>query len=187
MDKVTELLYGATKKVEESIKKLACELHDVHANQKYDGYLPYSFHLNLVGKFVEEFMPKDIDEDTRLGLIAAAYLHDSIEDARVHYHDIVKLLSDEFDWVADIVYACTAEKGKTRAERYNDKYYEGIRNTKWASFIKSCDRLANIFYSSQISTRTSLLEMYKKEHQHFCDSVDVPEEIKIRMAQYLGL
>lgn len=102
-------------------------------------------------------------------LYASAFLHDTIEDARMTYNDVVKFLK-EFkgggfvlpegvrqhleDQVPEIVYALTNEKGRNRGERANDLYYQGIRQTKFASFIKICDRLANIQYTMMFVLRT---------------------------------
>lgn len=159
------------------IKEYACKLHDEVVNQKYDNYLPYSFHLNLVAKFVIKFMPNNLSEDVKAGLVMAAYLHDSIEDARLTYNDVLGLLSDEFKFVADIVYACTNEKGKNRKERANDKFYEELRATPYAPFVKACDRLANVFYSTEISTSSRMKEVYEKEMDEFTEKIGLTEEI----------
>jgi (p)ppGpp synthase/HD superfamily hydrolase len=66
---------------------------------------------------------------------------------------------------ADIIYAVTNEKGKNRKERGGVKYYEGIRQTPGAVFVKLCDRIANVQYSKM--TKSRMFEMYKKEHQDF--------------------
>jgi (p)ppGpp synthase/HD superfamily hydrolase len=81
---------------------------------------------------------------------------------RVSYNDVKDALGQE---VADIVYAVTNEKGKNRKERANDKYYEGIRNTPGAVFVKLCDRIANVQYSKMTGSR--MFEMYKKENINF--------------------
>lgn len=62
--------------------------------------------------------------------------------------------------IAELVYAVTNEKGRNRAERANDKYYEGIRNTEHATFVKLCDRIANIEYGGKS-------DMYAKENINF--------------------
>lgn len=75
--------------------------------------------------------------------------------------------------IAELAYACTNEKGRTRQERANDKYYEGIRNTKYATFVKLCDRIANVEYS--LSTKNRMFDMYKKEQKHFRDMLYTDE------------
>jgi (p)ppGpp synthase/HD superfamily hydrolase len=96
----------------------------------------------------------------------AAFGHDLIEDTRVTYNDVKEKMGEE---VADIIYALTNEKGKNRKERGNEKYYEGIRNTKGAVFIKLCDRIANVQYSKMTGSR--MFEMYKKENINFMVSL----------------
>jgi len=96
----------------------------------------------------------------------ATWGHDLIEDCRVSYNDVKSHLGQE---AADIIYAVTNEKGKTRSERANDKYYEGIRNTPGAVFVKLCDRIANVQYSKM--TKSRMFEMYKKENEHFIKSL----------------
>ena len=82
-----------------------------------------------------------------------AWFHDSIEDARLTYNDVRKrarsLGLDEAQafMAAEIVYALTNEKGRTRAERAGVKYYEGIRAVPYAPMVKLADRMANVRFS----------------------------------------
>ena len=99
-------------------------------------------------------------------VISSAWCHDLIEDTRNTHSDVLKATSLE---VAEIVYALTNEKGKTRKERANEKYYAGIRNTTYATFVKLCDRIANIQYS--MSQRSRMLEMYRKETPDFINTL----------------
>jgi (p)ppGpp synthase/HD superfamily hydrolase len=98
----------------------------------------------------------------RSACLRAAWGHDLIEDCRVSYNDVKHVLGQE---AADIVYAVTNEKGKNRNERANEKYYEGIRNTPGAVFVKLCDRIANVQYSKMTGSR--MFEMYRKENDNF--------------------
>jgi (p)ppGpp synthase/HD superfamily hydrolase len=131
-------------------------------NHKYDGQ-PYEVHLKMCsdigGMFINLIPESEIER-----VFAAIWLHDTIEDCRKTYNDIKK---DFGSIVADIVYACTNEKGKTRKERANDKYYSGINETPYANFVKLCDRLANMTYS--INTRSRMAEMYVREMPEFFD------------------
>jgi (p)ppGpp synthase/HD superfamily hydrolase len=94
--------------------------------------------------------------------LVAAWGHDLIEDCRVSYNDVKTHLGQE---AADIVYAVTNEKGKNRAERANEKYYQGIRETPGAVFVKLCDRIANVQYSKM--TKSRMFEMYSEENPKF--------------------
>ncbi len=140
--------------------------HD-STNHMYDAYLPYEFHLRMVAKVAEkyiELIPDSNDGETALRdtVLLAAYGHDLIEDTRVSYNDVKENLGLG---PADIIYACTNEKGKNRKERANEKYYEGIRNTRGAVFVKLCDRIANVQYSKMTGSR--MFDMYKKENINF--------------------
>lgn len=129
-------------------------------NHFYDTYLPYEFHLRMVAQVCEDFiqLPENWWDDLRI----SCWAHDLIEDARVSYNDIKKVLGTN---VADIAYAVTNEKGKNRSERASDKYYAGIKAQHGAVFIKLCDRIANVQYSKM--TKSKMFEMYKKENDNF--------------------
>jgi (p)ppGpp synthase/HD superfamily hydrolase len=156
-----------------------CVEQHKNTNHFYDKYLPYQFHLQMVVQAFEDFkhlLPKDlitteeeeyqniwvIKDITNHTIRMACWGHDLIEDTRTSYNDIQNRLGV---FVADIIYAVSNEKGKTRKERANDKYYEGIRNTKGAVFVKLCDRIANVQYSKM--TKSSMFKKYKEETPEF--------------------
>lgn len=146
-----------------------------NTNHLYDG-LPYEFHLRMVARNAvkfKAFLPsllytsyddfnKEVYDNTLDTILLAAWGHDLIEDTRVTYNDVSKYLGNE---VAEIIYALTNEKGKNRKERANDKYYEGIVNTKGATYVKLCDRIANAEYSKL--TESSMFDAYRKENKDF--------------------
>ena len=135
-------------------------------NHMYDKYLPYEFHLRMVVNVYEKYknlLPNNHGLlDNQVNVYLACWGHDLIEDTRVSYNDVKEQLGES---AADIIYALTNEKGKNRKERANDKYYEGIRNTDGAIFVKLCDRIANVQYSKM--TKSRMFEMYKKENMEF--------------------
>ena len=147
-------------------------------NHFYDRYLPYEFHLRMVNNVCEDFqhlLDGEFDMKTgdkvshppfqvtlRDACRKASWGHDLIEDTRVSYNDVKTELGQE---AADIIYAVTNDKGKNRKERAGDKYYEGIRNTPGAVFVKLCDRIANVQYGKM--TKSRMFEMYKKENDDF--------------------
>ena len=154
-----------------------------NTNHFYDTYLPYEFHLRMVNQVAKDFQnllndtkdyftgedfrgPMQDQMTLRDACLMATWGHDLIEDTRVSYNDVKTHLGQE---VADIIFAVTNEKGKNRKERANDKYYEGIRNTKGAVFVKLCDRIANVQYSKM--TKSRMFEMYGKENQEFTKSL----------------
>ena len=159
-------------------KKQWCIDQHRNTNHFYDTYLPYEFHLRMVNQVAQDYRHLlDNDKDYYTGepignpiiqvslakaCMLATWGHDLIEDTRVSYNDVKEHLGQE---AADIVYAVTNEKGKNRKERGGVKYYEGIRQTSGAVFVKLCDRIANVQYSKM--TKSRMFEMYKKEHQDF--------------------
>lgn len=152
-------------------------------NHKYAGDLPYSFHLKMAAAVADQF--KHILSDKWEHYVreadlmlsdhdiakSAVYFHDAIEDARMTYNDVRALIGER---AADAVYAVTNEKGKNRAERANDKYYQGIRETPLATFVKLCDRIANVKYGQMVGSR--MAEMYGKENPNFVKKLGYNEE-----------
>ena len=161
------------------IIKWCIEQHS-KTNHLYDGYIPYEFHLRMVASVGEQFkhlLDNNVDyytgkreysggSETTVTLqeacLIAVWGHDLIEDARCTYNDVKRVLGGA---ATDIVYAVTNEKGKNRKERANDEYYEGIRNTNGAVFVKLCDRIANVKYGKLMGSNQ--FETYKKENEDF--------------------
>ena len=114
-----------------------------------------------------------IPEEDRDDVLAACWTHDLIEDCRESYNDVLKVTNER---VAELTYALTNEKGKTRKERANFQYYYGIRKVKHAPFVKACDRLANFSYSI---TAGSMADKYRKEMDHFIKSIFKLEYIEL--------
>lgn len=148
-------------------------------NHFYDKYLPYEFHLRMVVQVCKDFIA--IPERQWDELEIACWGHDLIEDTRVSYNDCKSMLGE---YVADIIYAVSNEKGKTRAERANYDYYSGIKKTEGALFVKLCDRIANVQYSKM--TGSKMFEMYKKEHPYFLHALSPIDERYEPMKNYLS-
>lgn len=161
------------------IKAAAHELH-AHVNQSYDKGLPYSYHLDMVVDNVMRYADEVCIEDADiLPLYFGAYFHDSIEDARLTYNDVTKIakrfMTDQQAYMAaEIVYALTNEKGRNRAERANERYYEGIRTTPYAPMVKLADRLANMTYSCALSDCSAMKPVYAAELPHFIAGIADP-------------
>lgn len=160
------------------MKEWCIEQHR-NTNHYYDQYLPYEFHLRMVVQVYKEFkhlLPEGLltreesvyhnrfetIDETQTAIELACWGHDLIEDTRVSYNDVKSKLGEN---AADIIYAVTNEKGKNRSERANVKYYQGIRETPGAVFVKLCDRIANVQYSYM--TKSRMFEMYQKENEKF--------------------
>jgi len=168
------------------IEKYCINQHK-NTNHYYDEYLPYEFHLRMVvnaaekysfllddkkdyttGKKQEEIGHFDRSEiiTLREACMRAAWGHDLIEDTRTSFNDVKEQLGEA---AAEIVFAVTNEKGKTRKDRANKRYYDGIRATQGAVFVKLCDRIANVQYSKM--TQSKMFKKYRDENPNFIESL----------------
>lgn len=180
----------ATTKITRLIAGYFQNLHDVTCNQKYAKTLPYSFHLDNVYRWATAYRQYWLtDTFTYLKVYIGIYGHDSIEDARLTFNDIVnldkhliaydasaesiitKLCADLAisyqDWrciladAAEIIYACSEEKGRNREERHSDKFYDDLIKNELAVFVKLCDLIANSTFS--LNQNGSMFVKYKTE------------------------
>jgi (p)ppGpp synthase/HD superfamily hydrolase len=135
-------------------------LHDVECNQKYNKTLPYSFHLQMVEAQAELFKKLiPVDEPYYSAVWIGISGHDSVEDCRVTYSDIRELFGKE---AAEIIYLCTENKGRNRADRKSDKWFEDLKTNDLAIFVKLCDIIANVKFS--LLTNSSMFNKYKLEY-----------------------
>ena len=165
------------------INEIRNDAHALHAsvNHAYDRIRPYGFHLDMVVNWVRKYIEEVcVSEQDILPIYFAAFYHDSIEDARLSYNDVMKiakeLMDEEQAYLAtEIVYALTNEKGRNRAERANEKYFAGIREIPYAPFVKLADRLANTSYAFSKGTADSLRmsKVYREELPGFLEALKV--------------
>lgn len=148
-----------TADIVERARAYAIECHR-STGHEYDGQ-PYEVHLGLAVAAARRFAHL-LKEQEREIAIAGAWVHDVIEDTRQTWNDVARATSPE---VAEIAYALTNEKGRTRKERANARYYAGIRADPVAVFTKICDRIANVEYSAR--SRSRMLAMYRGEQAAF--------------------
>jgi len=176
------------------INEIRNDAHALHAsvNHAYDRIRPYGFHLDMVVNWVRKYIGEVCEnEQDVLPIYFAAFYHDSIEDARLTYNDVMKTALQVMDnqqayLATEIVYALTNEKGRNRAERANEKYYEGIRETPYAPFVKLADRLANTSYAFSKGTADSLRmsKVYREELPGFLESLKAEsEDIRFRLPE----
>lgn len=131
-----------------------------HRDQKY-GDKPYISHLDSVVRVLENFGYGD-----NYYLVAAAYLHDVLEDTDTTFEELAKI--DRF--VAEIVLAVTDEPGENRKER-KAKTYPKIKGNTFATIIKLADRIANVSNAINVNDKPGMFEMYKKEHAAFVKGI----------------
>ena len=122
------------KDIVKDAKELAKKLHD-GMTDKYGN--PYFYHLERVANRVREMEYNMVDETSEINLyIAAAYLHDVIEDTDHLIGDLI----DEFgETIAEAVKLLTRDKEETYAD-----YVVGIKNSvflegKIARVVKLAD------------------------------------------------
>lgn len=175
------------------IKASAHQLHE-HVNQTYDKVHPYGFHLDMVVQSVYRYgYEVCASERDVLPLFFGTYFHDSIEDARLTYNDVKKsaqrwMDEDQAYMAAEIVYALTNDKGRTRAERAGERYYQGIREAPYAPFVKLADRLANVSYSFTHSNEANahMKGVYQQELPHFLEAITSPaDDIRFTLPQMM--
>ena len=165
------------------INEIRNDAHALHAsvNHAYDRIRPYGFHLDMVVNWVRKYIEEVcVSEQDVLPIYFAAFYHDSIEDARLSYNDVMKIAKEVMDeeqayLATEIVYALTNEKGRNRAERANEKYFAGIREIPYAPFVKLADRLANTSYAFSKGTADSLRmsKVYREELLGFLEALKV--------------
>lgn len=88
------VIYRSSKALLSLDLQYAFRIHD-DVNQKYDHVLPYGFHLKMTVSYVSRYgyLVAEAEADILI-LYASAFLHDTIEDARMTYNDVVKFLKE---------------------------------------------------------------------------------------------
>jgi len=121
-----------------------------HTGQHYGQGLPYIVHLYSVATVLRRFGVADSD------LLAAAYLHDILEDTPMSNEELRR---DFGDSIADIVDRVTNPKGGTRKEKHVFSYPRISESTS-ATTLKVADRIANV-------ESGDLHDMYLREYPEF--------------------
>jgi (p)ppGpp synthase/HD superfamily hydrolase len=141
-----------------------------HSGQIYDGdgepKLMHSYHLEMLVQRALQW------GCTNPNLISACYLHDVLEDTETTYEEVLKETNYT---VAEIVGDVTDEDGSNRYERW---LYTApkIRSSASSTFVKLCDRYANMNHSLQ--TKSHHLGMYVKEYPLFKVALFNPWQFK---------
>ena len=134
--------------------------HDVVCNQKYAKTLPYSFHLKAVKSQVNYFKHLLNLGDIDLAQMGADG-HDLIEDCRITYNELLNMIGKE---VADIIFACTELRGRSRDERHGQLYYDTLKESRLGTFVKLCDIIANA--KMGLLENSNMYYKYQKEFHH---------------------
>ena len=167
------------------LERICHSAHEAHAavNQFYGVDLPYSYHLDGVAELVARYGGEVCTraEDVP-AVMFGAWFHDEAQAFMA----------------AEIVYALTNEKGRTRAERAGVKYYEGIRATPYAPMVKLADRMANVRFSLRQTSDYNhrMAGVYREEWPHFLASLwpatddprmGLPQEMVLQLCGLLGV
>ena len=158
-----------------------------HKGQLRKGGQPYIVHPIRVAENVKRFKESsDLDM-----LIAAAYLHDTIEDTNITYYDIVK----EFGpGIASIVLELTTDedmKNELGKKRYLQIKLKNM--SSWALVIKLCDRLDNVidlkncnteFRNKYIDETNDILDYLEKNRELSKTHKTIINEIKNELKKY---
>lgn len=171
-------------------KLFATQRHVLDNHQLYGGVLPYTHHLEAVERVIRRFgVPAAVDaapgqwkED--VNLLAAAWLHDVVEDTRgrpneVRAREIEEIFGED---IAMLVGAVTSENGENRKIR-NALTYPKIRAAgERAIALKLADRIANVEYGGKSG---SLGGMYSREYPDFRHALHTTEPASLYLVNQM--
>jgi (p)ppGpp synthase/HD superfamily hydrolase len=109
-----------------------------HATQHRKGLAkePYINHLTEVALLLAE-----ATDGADPALIAAAYLHDTLEDTATRYEELVSQFGQD---IARLVAEVTDDKSLPKAERKRLQVETAIKKTKRAQLLKIADKTSNV-------------------------------------------
>lgn len=136
---------------------------------KYNG-LDFGFHLDCVIAQLDRFDFLLQDEEYDIAYRAAC-CHDLMEDARVSYRTLERQIGEK---AADIVYKVSNEVAKSRAESFA-RTLPKIRGDKLATYVKLCDRIANVTFNL-LTCNNHYSREYFEEYKEFKEILFIPEQ-----------
>lgn len=149
----------ATELQDNRIRRAFLLAYRYHEHQRY-GDDPYVIHLFDTYRVLVEF------NHTEPTILAAALLHDIIEDTPALYHTVKDAVG--FD-VAEIVFACSDWPGRNRTERRIRTLAHFKQHTEQQAHdalkVKLADWIANI--RDGLRSDTGKLSMYRKDWPDF--------------------
>jgi (p)ppGpp synthase/HD superfamily hydrolase len=156
----------------EKARYLAISNHN-KTNHYYNQY-PYEVHLNMVIDFAMKYLYL-IEEEKRDNVLAGCWCHDLMGEARVRYNEILKTLNED---VAELVRKLTSDpRGRSRRERLTPAILKEISESKEATFIKVCERIANTVFA-RVKNKP-MYGFYRDEYMVFVESLYRPDLITI--------
>lgn len=152
--------------VNEDLRQVLQYATKAHQGQTRSGGEPYIGHPVRVAQTIEQFK-KSHNLDA---LIAAAYLHDTIEDTGTTHEDLKALFGG---LVASLVLELTSDKEKIAKVGKSNYLAQKMAHdmSSWALVIKLADRLDNV---KDIATAKSPAwrQRYKAETEHILDYIE---------------
>lgn len=139
-----------------------------HAGQEYGDH-PYIVHPAAVAGVLRRFGV--VDEN----LLAAAYLHDTMEDTGTKYQDLLDIFGKD---VAELVYAVTNELGRDRQEKAAKTLPKTAAAGPRAVMLKLADRIANVQACIEAKADPNIrrkLLTYIREHPGFQETLGAVE------------
>jgi (p)ppGpp synthase/HD superfamily hydrolase len=130
-----------------------------HGDQKY-GDKPYSDHLRAVAQLL--YILARPEEDVVDDVMAAALLHDVLEDTDARPEEIEQLFGAN---VLEIVRACTKTDEDLCRRCAFRRTVKALKVNRWALPVKLADRLANM--QNSLANRSTHLNMYVREYPEF--------------------
>ena len=131
-----------------------------HGNQDH-GCLKISEHLQDVTDNVRKHYDPHVNISEPEEVIAAAWLHDCVEDTKTTNDEICDIFGDR---VGDLVELVTDKSGRNRLERHL-RTYHAIRRDPDATLIKLADRRHNHARSIKYGEKYAI--MYRDEYLRF--------------------
>lgn len=142
-----------------------------HTGQTYGQYA-YTKHLGDVARLVERYAPSTRGLATTDQMIAAAWLHDVLEDTDAVYEFLAASFGEV---VAALVSSVTNEEGINRLDSKRLTYTKIYNFGEQAVCLKLCDRLANLC-SCKETNNDQLLKMYQNESDLFLSRLGPPTD-----------
>jgi len=142
-----------------------------HGEQEH-GCLKIGDHLRDVVANVRKHYDPHVNSRSPEELIAAAWLHDIVEDTSTDPEEIAKRFGDS---VEEVVSLLTDKAGRNRMERHLRTYHM-IRRDPDALLIKLCDRRHNHERSIKHGERYAV--MYRDEYVYFKFALWTPHKFK---------
>ena len=141
--------------------ELAARRHNGMA-RKGRGNEPYINHLAEVANLLST-----ATEGADAELVAAGWLHDTIEDTETTREELARRFSDR---VASLVVECTDDMSLAKAERRRRQVVDGPHKSPSAKLIKIADKISNI--GARVHRDPT-----KEEHDDLIDYADWAEQV----------